>query len=240
LKLDDTVSPADFATTIAAADDAAAISAFVKDSAEMWSTMRALTLVACFRMKELFGTHATRAAATESTGYSSWTDWLTSIDWPLSVGLIRTRVLDMSTYRNAGASWGTVYGILANAPTAGHDAINTVISPRGQLLAHVDEDDLPGGSVEGLMEAIATAPNPGQGRALVHQVSGRPRVYPERMIATPSRIFLTLIFERPATTTTLNVEIIASDDDGMHMQMPSTVSAWLAEKLGATLESYEG
>ena len=193
-------SLSEFVETIATADDAVAISTFVAQTAGIWGTMRSFTLIASYRMKELFDGYDTRAEASESTGYTSWTDWLTSIDWPISITLIKQRVLDMTSYRRAGASWDLIHGILRNAPTAGHDLTGRIIDSRGRLLSHINEEDLPGGSLQGLMEAIAEAPNPGQGRALVDQVSGRPRIYPELMVATGRRIYLNLMLERPEET----------------------------------------
>ena len=233
-------SLSEFVNGIAAADDAAAISTFVAETAGIWGTMRSFTLIACYRMKELFEGFDTRAEASESTGHTSWTDWLTSIDWPISVTLIKMRILDMTSYRRAGASWDLIHGILRNAPTAGHDLTGRIIDSQGRLLAHIDEEDLPGGSLQGLMEAIATAPNPGQGRALVEQVSGRPRIYPELMVATGRRIYLNLMVERPERTVQYCLDITATDGDGRAMTIPPEMARWIAERTGAQLESYEG
>ena len=235
-RLDSEDSIESFLEQIAAADDAAAISTFVSTTADMWGTMRSLTLVACYRMKQLFTAYETRATACEATGYTSWTDWLTSIDWPISVGLIRTRILDMGSMRRAGASWDVIHRILANAPTAGHDMVSTMLDSAGRLLSHINEDDLPGGSVQGLMEAIAESPHPGQGRALVEQVSGRPRIYPERMVISRGRVYLNLVLERPNENMVYYVEMSATDSDGMSAHIPPAVARWLSEKIGIEVE----
>ncbi len=227
----------EFVEKLAAADDAAAISTFVTDTASYWGTMRSLTLVACYRMKELFAGYDTRADAVRATGHSSWTDWLTSIDWPASPATIRTRVLDMTSHRRAGASWATIHGILSNAPTAGHDMIGRVIDTRGRLLSHINEEDLPGGSVEGLMEAIAESPNPGQGRALVDQVSGAPRVYPDMMVVSGGRVYLNVTMERASRSSTYHMVIEANNADGVRVELPPAVYRWIADKLGAQLQT---
>lgn len=234
-----TSSLTEFVERIATATDAVAISSFVTETAGLWSTARAFTLIACYRMKELFESYDTRAQASEATGYTSWTDWLTSIDWPISVTLIRTRALDMAQYRRMGASWETIFGILSNAPTAGHDMISDVVDSAGRLLSHINEDDLPDGSLNGLMEAIATAPNPGQGRALVQDVSGRPRVYPERYVAAGYAAYLNVAMERNDSTSRYYMTITACDVDGNRVDIPPAVSNWIADKLGATYEVYE-
>jgi hypothetical protein len=233
------LAPTEIAELIATATDAVAINSFVALTAGAWSAARAFTLIACFRMKELFETYDTRQMACDATGYTSWTDWLTSMDWPISTALIRTRVLDMHTHRNAGAPWPTIYGILSNAPTAGHDVIGTVIDRQGRLLSHINEESLPGGSVEGLMEAIAASPNPGQGRALVSTVAGRPRVYAERMVVSGRHIYLNVVMERPSATMAYSMEITASNSEGVQVHVPPTIAAWLADRLGVDMENYE-
>jgi hypothetical protein len=229
----------DFTVRVAESDDASFLDAVITDGVPMWKVGRSVTLIAVYRMKQLFEQYSTRDDATRATNYSSWTDWLTSRDWPVSMGTLRSRVLDITNYRRNGASWETVQGILASAPTAGHEIFEAIAGRDGRLLPHINEEDLPGGSLQGMMEAIAQSPTPGQGRTLVREVSGGPRVYATRMVHVGNVTYMNVTYEQPETTTELYLTLRAKDGLGENMSIPPPVAEWLADQVGTQLEMLE-
>ena len=229
----------DFTVEVAESTDALFLNEVVGSGVPMWKVGQSITLIAVYRMKQLFETYDTRRAAVESTGYSSWTDWLTSHDWPVAIGTLRTRVLDIENYRRTGVGWDTVQGILASSPTAGHEVYQTIATRDGNLLPHIREEDLPGGSLSGLLEALAEAPTPGQGRTLVSETAGNPRIFVDRMIHTSTVMYANVVYEQPGTTTVLYMSMYTRNEDGEPVHIPPAIAEWLADRLGIQLEMLE-
>lgn len=200
-----------------------------------WAGLKAITVAACFRQKQLFEQLETRQAAAEATGHTSWSAWLSALDLPVSDGWVRQRCLEIDGYLQQGADWGTVLNIVAFGPTAGADVLQNVLDTNGNPLPHIDVEQLPEGSVAGLLRAVAAIPDPGQARRLVSEMAGEVQIYAKDAVYDGSRLYLTMVYERPSMDDTLYVTVLARSESGHNVEVPEAVARWLVRRLGARM-----
>jgi hypothetical protein len=234
------LAESDFIESLVSSTDAKFLNNVAIRGAQGWAVLRAATLIACYRMKQLYASYATRNDTIEALDHTSWTAWLNSIagELPISVTLAKARALDIEDYVRQGADWDTIRKILANAPTAGHDVFKKVVS-RQTTLPHVREEDLPGGSVQGLLEAIANLP-PGQARKLVSEVAGEVQVYPLRLVLAEGVLYLNIRYEIPGMNQDIYLRLYGYDGEGNPMAIPSGVCNWFADTFRQELEVHGG
>ena len=225
----------DFLDELLSTNDVALVDRVARIGSASWAVLQAATLLAAYRMKILFSTMETRMEAQEKTGYSSWTDWLQSVEMPVSVSLVRTRALEIDEYRRLGADWVTIANILAYSPTAGSDMLNSIVDDSGEILPHIDPEELPGGSVQGLMEALAAIPNPGQARRLVSDIAHQPRVYASQAVMSGGKLLVEVIQEGDDGDMRMTLQIAAVDRLGAGIKVPDIVARWLTARIGAQM-----
>ena len=220
-----------FIDALAESTDVAFVGDVAKRCGEAWSVLQSVTIIAAYRMKQLFESTSSRKAAEAATGYPSWTAWLDDGDWPVSPSLIRTRVLNVTDYARQGLSWAQIHAVLAASPTAGNDVLEKVVDSKGNLLPHIDPADLPGGSVEGLLTAIAALP-PGQARKLVSEVAGEPQVYITSLVLSNGMMLGAIVEEGESGNLYLNFQVTCRTDDGLQVPMDERTAKWFARKFG--------
>jgi len=225
-----------FIQELVATDDVPIVDAIARRGAVSWAVLRGVTLIACWRMKKLFESASTRREAERLTGYTSWSAWVDDIGLPISASLIRTRAMDIEDYVRIGTEWDTILNILAYAPTAGHEVRTRLTTGNGDLLSHIDESSLPGGSVAGLLEAIASAPGPGHARQMVSDAMGDVRIYPTRVVYASGTMYAEFVYEMPRMDMRFNVVFTARQESGNRIPLPEPVAHWLADRLGVTVE----
>ena len=223
-----------FVEHLTSTEDHIFLDEIARKGAVSWSMTRAVTILACYRQKQLFDVYISRERAFEATGYTSWTNWLESIEIPASDGLIRQRCVEVHEYRRIGLDWMTILNFLAYSPTAASEVLTNVLDDEGNVQSHIDVSRLPGGSVEGLFDAIAAISDPGQARRLVSDVSGRVAVYATDGLATDGRVYLTVTYEHPESNETLYLTVSAHTEAGDIVEMPDNVARWIMRKFGVT------
>lgn len=214
-------------------DDSAYLDEIARKGAVAWAATRAVTILACYRQKQLYEEIETRRQAARLTGHTSWSAWLESLNLPVSDGLVRTRCIEILGYRNQGASWQTILNILAYAPTAGADVLSNVVNSGGDPLPHIDTSALPGGSVAGLLDAIAGLPSAGQARRLVSEVAGEVQVYATDAVYEGGKLYTNVVYEHPGADETLYLTVTSRAERGHIIELPENVANWIIDKLGA-------
>lgn len=230
-----TISSPAFLEELVKSDDPLLPDGIARRGAVAWAATRAVTLLACFRMKQLFEGLSTRKEAVEKTGYTSWTAWLSSVDLPVSDGLVRQRCIEIVGYLDQGVNWETIFNIFCYGPTAGSDVLDKIVGPDGQPAAYVDTSKLPGGTVQGLLEAIANIPDPGQSRKLVSEAAGEVQIYAGDALLNDGKLYVNVIFEHPDANETLYIHILNYKERGQPTPVPDSVAHWIAKRLGARM-----
>lgn len=220
---------------IVSSEDPSYLTEIASKGAVSWAYTKAIAVAACYRQKQLFEQLETRETAVSVTGHTSWSAWLTDLPLPVSDGWVRQRCVEINEYLKHGADWDTILSIVAYGPTAGTDVLNSVVGPGGELMPHIDPADLPGGSVAGLLEAIAAIPDPGQARKLVSDVAGKVTVYARDAVVEGGCLHMQVVYERPNMDDTIYVTAYAMSKDGERRELPEAVGKWMANRLGATL-----
>jgi len=223
-----------FINLLTASSDVGFVQDVAKRCGNAWSVLQSVTIIAAYRMKQLFESTSSRQEAEKVTGYPSWTAWVEDGDWPVSPALIRTRVLNVTDYVRRGLSWETIHNILASSPTAGDDVLHKIVDPGGYILPHIDPADLPGGSVEGLLEAIAALP-PGQARKLVSEVAKEPQIYPTALLHSNGVLIGSLTVEKDDGNGYIHFQVTCRTEDGLQAPMDRLVAEWFSRKVGKKL-----
>jgi len=221
-----------FIDTLVSTTDIGFLDEFARKGAVAWAAVRAATILACYRQKQLYEQLRSREEAVNATGHTSWSAWITSLNLPMSDGLIRQRCVEIHGYRQHGAGWMDILNILAMCPTAGTQVLTDIVDESGNIRSHIDVEQLPGGSVEGLFEAIASIPDPGQARRLVSDASGRVAVYVTDCLIVDGRVYATAIHERPDSNDHVYLTISAHREGGEFVAMADSVSNWIVDRLG--------
>lgn len=225
----------EFLEALLASTDPALLDAIARKGAVAWAVTRSVTLLTCYRQKQLFETLETRKEAVDKTGHTSWSAWLASVNLPVSDGLVRQRCIEITGYLSQGLDWMTILSILSYGPTAGSEVLQNVVGPDGTPAPHIDVSKLPGGTVAGLLEAIAAIEDSGQARRLVSEVAGQVQVYATDALLNEGRMYITIRYEHPQVDESLYVTVTCHTEGGRLRQLPDNVAHWLARKIGARM-----
>ena len=231
------LSQPEFITTLVTTVDPLLPDAIARRGATAWATVRAVTLIACYRQKELFEGLSTRKEAVAATGHTSWSSWLQSVGLPMSAGLVRQRCMEIHGYIQQGADWMSILNILAYCPTAGADVLTNIVDPGGEIETHIDVNQLPGGSVQGLLEAIAALPDPGQARKLVSEVSGAVQVYATDAVYMGGKLYFNTVYERPGANDLLYLTVSCHKEGGDIIELPENVARWIVSRVGGNINA---
>jgi hypothetical protein len=150
-------------------------------------------------------------------------------------GTIRQRCVEIYGYRQYDLDWPTIMSILAYGPTAGAEALALAADIQSGARSYIDESQLPGGSVQGLLEAVAAIPDPGQARRLVSEVAGNVQIFVRESLYNEGRLYLTMTYEHPEADENVFLTVSAHSENGDCLPMVDSVAHWLAKRLGGTI-----